>query len=216
MARVYILASALFLIDCSHPAAPLPLLGTVAPFHLTSQSGQDFDSATLSGHIWVADFIFTNCEGPCPRMSAYMRALQKATTDLPDLKMVSFTVDPKRDTPPVLKEYGKNYSADPARWYFLTGDASVLNTIDRDSFKLGTVGAEMDHSTRFVLVTIEKVRFGVITGLQAEIRCRRSPADTRDGLPEVGHERRFAWTDVIGWLFPQDGPRCHKHYAKLD
>jgi protein SCO1/2 len=81
-----------------------------------------------------------------------MRALQKATSDLPDLKMVSFTVDPKRDTPAVLSAYGRNYSADDQRWYFLTGDPQILNGLDRDSFKLGTIGAEMDHSTRFVLV----------------------------------------------------------------
>ena len=143
------------------------MLGQVAPFHLTSQSGQDFDSATLSGHVWVADFIFTNCEGPCPRMSAYMRALQKATTDLPDLKMVSFTVDPQRDTPPVLRDYGKNYSADSDRWYFLTGDPRILDGLDHDSFKLGNVGAQMDHSTRFVLVDPRgQIRgyYGIATG----------------------------------------------------
>ncbi len=139
------------LASCSR-APDLPVLGQVAPFHLTSQTGQDFDSAKLAGHVWVADFIFTNCEGPCPRMSAYMRALQKATTDLPDLRMVSFTVDPKRDTPPVLREYGQSYSADSNRWYFLTGDPKILDGLDRDSFKLGNVGAQMDHSTRFVLV----------------------------------------------------------------
>jgi protein SCO1/2 len=155
------------LVSCAHPPKDLPILGQVAPFHLTSQSGQDFDSAVLSGHIWVADFIFTNCEGPCPRMSAYMRALQKTTTDLPDLKMVSFTVDPKRDTPPVLTGYGKTYSADPGRWYFLTGDPNILNGLDRDSFKLGTVGADMDHSTRFVLVDQQgRIRgyYGIATG----------------------------------------------------
>jgi protein SCO1/2 len=152
---------------CAHQPQPIPFLGQVAPFHLTSQSGQDFDSEILSGHVWVADFIFTNCEGPCPRMSAYMRALQKATTDLPDLKMVSFTVDPKRDTPAVLKEYGTKYDAQPERWYFLTGDPKILNVLDRDSFKLGTVGAEMDHSTRFVLVDRKgQIRgyYGIATG----------------------------------------------------
>ena len=146
-----IILAALLLSACSRPAN-LPVLGSVAPFHLTSQSGHDFDSAVLAGHVWVADFIFTNCEGPCPRMSAYMRALQKATTDLPDLKMVSFTVDPKRDTPQVLNDYGKSYSADSNRWYFLTGDPKILDTLDHDSFKLGNVGGQMDHSTRFVLV----------------------------------------------------------------
>lgn len=152
---------------CSRTPKELPVLGEVAPFHLTSQAGQDFDSASLRGHVWVADFIFTNCEGPCPRMSAYMRALQKATGDLPELKMVSFTVDPQRDTPPVLTEYGKNYSAESGRWFFLTGDPKILNSLDRDSFQLGTVGAAMDHSTRFVLVDAAgKIRgyYGIATG----------------------------------------------------
>jgi protein SCO1/2 len=157
----------LLLTACSHPPKENPILGQVAPFQLTAQSGQPFDSSLLNGHVWVADFIFTNCEGPCPRMSAYMRALQKATTDLPDLRMVSFTVDPKRDTPTVLSAYGKTYDADPARWYFLTGDPQILNSLDRDSFKLGTVGAEMDHSTRFVLVDAHgRIRgyYGIATG----------------------------------------------------
>ena len=149
---MYLCSSVAVLAACSRAPANLPVLGKVAPFHLTSQSGRDFDSATLSGRVWVADFIFTNCEGPCPRMSGYLRALQKATADLPDLKMVSFTVDPLRDTPPVLREYGKNYSADSDRWYFLTGDPKILDGLDRDSFRLGNIGAQMDHSTRFVLV----------------------------------------------------------------
>ena len=130
----------------------LPSLGEIPRFHLTWQSGEPFDSSVLAGHVWVADFIFTNCEGPCPRMSAYMRALQKATADLPDLKLVSFTVDPERDTPQVLREYGTRYGANSQRWYFLTGDPKILDQLDHDSFKLGNVGAGLDHSTRFVLV----------------------------------------------------------------
>jgi len=155
------------LCSCSHPPKEIPVYGTVASFHLTSQTGEDFDSNTLLGHVWVADFIFTNCEGPCPRMSAYMRSLQKATTDLPDLKFVSFTVDPKRDTPAVLTKYGQEYSADPRRWYFLTGDPKILDGLDHDSFKLGNVGSAMDHSTRFVLVDQKgQIRgyYGIATG----------------------------------------------------
>jgi len=141
---------------------PLDLEVGAGTFHWAT-----FLRARLDGHVWVADFIFTNCEGPCPRMSGYMRALQKATTDLPDLKMVSFTVDPKRDSPPVLSKYGENYSADPGRWFFLTGDPKILDSLDRDSFKLGTLGAQMDHSTRFVLVDAQgQIRgyYGIATG----------------------------------------------------
>lgn len=173
------LVACLFLsvIACA-PLPELPVLGHVAQFHLTSQSGHDFDSAKLSGHVWVADFIFTNCEGPCPRMSAYMRALQKATTDLPDLKMVSFTVDPKRDTPLVLSQYGKDYSADSDRWYFLTGDPKILDGLDRDSFHLGNVGSQMDHSTRFVLVD----RKGQIRGYYG--------ISTGDPVPDLARDAR--------------------------
>jgi protein SCO1/2 len=162
-----ILAAAAVIISCSRPPKEIPIYGNVAPFHLTSQSGEDFDSASLTGHVWVADFIFTTCEGPCPRMSAYMRALQKATTDLPDLKFVSFTVDPQRDTPPVLSKYAQDYSADPRRWYFLTGDPKILDRLDHDSFKLGNVGSTLDHSTRFVLVDTQgRIRgyYGIATG----------------------------------------------------
>jgi protein SCO1/2 len=174
--RTVVFLSTLLLAGCA--PKPLPILGEVARFHLTSQSGEEFDSTALAGHVWVADFIFTNCEGPCPRMSAYMRALQKATADLPDLKMVSFTVDPARDTPAVLQQYGNTYGADPRRWYFLTGDPKMLDQLDHDSFKLGNVGAGMDHSTRFVLVdSAGRIRgyYGIATG---------------DPIPELGADAR--------------------------
>jgi protein SCO1 len=98
-------------------------------------------------------------------MSSHMRALQKATG--PSVRLVSFTVDPDRDSPAVLAAYAKHFGADDARWSFLTGDKSVLNTLDQDAFKLGTIGAGLDHSTRFVLVDKkERIRgyYGIAEG----------------------------------------------------
>lgn len=129
---------------------PLKVYGEVPAFELIDQRGKAFGSAALSGHVWVADFVFTNCEASCPRMSSRMRALQKATD--PSVHLVSFTVDPDRDTTPALAAYAEKFSADPARWSFLTGGKDVLNMLDRDAFKLGTVGTEIEHSTRFALV----------------------------------------------------------------
>ncbi len=129
---------------------PLKVLGEVPSFELTDQRGHTFTRAALDGHVWVADFIYTTCQGPCPRMSSRMRAMQNATDA--DVRLVSFTVDPDHDTPPALEAYGKRFGADDARWALLTGSKDTLNTLDRDAFKLGTIGAEMDHSTRFVLV----------------------------------------------------------------
>ena len=81
-----------------------------------------------------------------------MRQLQKQTASTPDVRFVSFTVDPAYDTPPVLAEYAKHFQADPSRWVFLTGDPSRLNEIAFKGFKLTRVDGGMDHSTRFVLV----------------------------------------------------------------
>jgi protein SCO1/2 len=146
---------ALFGAACSGPAsgpAPLSVMSQLSPFQLTAQTGQPFDSRSLEGHVWVADFIYTTCPGPCPLMSHRMSELQRQTAATPDVKIVSFTVDPATDTPPVLAEYSKHYKADPSRWYFLTGDQAKLNEIGRTGFKLNPVDGSMIHSVRFTLV----------------------------------------------------------------
>jgi protein SCO1 len=131
---------------------PLPVYWQVPAFQLTEQSGQLFDSKSLEGNIWVADFVFTTCPGPCPRMSAQMRGVQSAVESMPDVKLVSFTVDPKNDTPAVLASYATRYHAEQGRWFFLTGEQAALETLCRNGFKLGDVDGSLVHSTRFVLV----------------------------------------------------------------
>ena len=133
-------------------AEPLPVFGEVAPFTLTAQTGQPFESSSLKGHLWVADFIYTTCRGPCPRMSTLMSQLNRGTAGQPDLMLVTFTVDPEHDTPEVLADYAKRYNADAARWHFLTGAREDLHKISRDSFKVGNVDGSLNHSTRLVLV----------------------------------------------------------------
>jgi len=140
---------AVFLAACAGPK-PLPVLGQVPQFQLTAQTGQPFDSQSLDGHIWVADFIYTTCPGPCPMMSSQMRRVQVSTT--PDISLVSFTVDPQHDTPPVLAAYATHFTADPARWHFLTGEPRRLNDLGLNTFKLNSVDGSLIHSTRFVLI----------------------------------------------------------------
>jgi protein SCO1/2 len=85
-------------------------------------------------------------------MSSQMRQVQNATAEMPDLRLVSFTVDPARDTPEVLAGYARRHRADPARWVFLTGEAEKLNDLGRNTFKLHNVDGSLVHSTRFVLI----------------------------------------------------------------
>ncbi len=132
--------------------AQLPSYFSVPEFTLTDQTAAKFDSGpALNGHVWVADFMFTNCPGPCPRMSSQMRQVQDALAGT-DARMVSLTVDPAHDTPPVLAKYAAYYAARPGVWFFLTGDLETLRHLDRDVFKLGDIDGSLDHSTRFVLV----------------------------------------------------------------
>jgi protein SCO1/2 len=81
-----------------------------------------------------------------------MNRLQSSTADTPDVKMVSFTVDPEHDTPSALTEYGRHFKADPSRWAFLTGESAVLNDLGLHAFHLNSVDGSLVHSTRFTLV----------------------------------------------------------------
>src|SRR5664280_2202550 len=83
-------------------------------------------------------------------MSSQMRHVQSSTT--PNISLVSFTVDPQRDTPPVLAAYARHFTTDPARWHFLTGESSRLTDLGLNVFKLNSVDGSLTHSTRFVLV----------------------------------------------------------------
>lgn len=152
MKFVVLAISFLALAACYKPTSSLPVFYDVPEFRLISQDGQPFDSQALRGKIWVADFIYTTCPGPCPRMTSQMHEVQDAIQKMRDVKLVSFTVDPERDTPPVLAEYAKLHSASAEHWYFLTGPEATLQTLDRDVFKLGNIDASLQHSTRFVLV----------------------------------------------------------------
>lgn len=168
--KLPLLISLLISMLCSCACAPkhkLDIYGQVPDFQLTAQDGEIFQEASLKGHVWIADFIYTTCPGPCPRMSSHMSALQKATAATPDIRLVSFTVDPAHDSPPVLAAYASRYQANPARWVFLTGKQETLQQLSREAFKLSDVDSSMNHSTRFVLVDQKgRVRgyYGTMTG----------------------------------------------------
>ncbi|MBI1352905.1 MAG: SCO family protein [Acidobacteria bacterium] len=149
-------------LGCAAPE-PLPDYGAVPGFELTERSGRTVSSHDFDGKVWVADFVFTTCAGPCPRMSANMKRLQAALPDSPDVRLATFSVDPERDTPEILAEYAKRYGADPERWLFLTGDKQALYDLIRKGFLQAvddgslTEGGKpgpgiITHSTRYTLV----------------------------------------------------------------
>jgi protein SCO1/2 len=151
-ARLAAAACALLAAGCQRGPS-LPTYNIVPDFELVDQTGSVFRSSEkLDGKVWVANFIFTTCMGPCPRMSSQMKQIRDAMRDIPDLRLVSFTIDPKRDTPEVLAAYGKRFSADPQSWFLLTGPQDKLHHLSRNIFMLGNVDGTLEHSTRFMLI----------------------------------------------------------------
>jgi cytochrome oxidase Cu insertion factor (SCO1/SenC/PrrC family) len=120
-------------------SARLPIYGSVPDFALTDQTGRPVRKADLEGKVWVASFIFTSCPDECPLMTAEMAQLQSDLAHLPDLRLVSISVDPERDIPAVLSQYADRFNADPERWLFLTGDKQAIYRLARDGFRLGIV-----------------------------------------------------------------------------
>jgi protein SCO1/2 len=114
------------------------VLGGLPAFTLTDQRGQPFGSRELAGKIWVADFIFTSCQGACPLLTERMAEVGKRARHLgPDFHLVSISVDPERDTPERLAAYAARYGANPIAWSFLTGPEQAIQATVVDGFKVG-------------------------------------------------------------------------------
>lgn len=149
--RIACLAALSMLAGCGFYSG-LPDLGRVPPFRLTAEDGSAFGSEHLKEKVWVVDFFFTTCNGPCPRMSTQMKRLQEATRDVENLRLLSITIDPARDDAATLAAYARRYKADPARWRFLTGPPDEIRKLSLDAFRLSDVGGALEHSSRFALV----------------------------------------------------------------
>lgn len=167
------------------PLEGLKDFGVVPHFSLVEKDGRQITLSDLKGKIWIVNFIYTNCPDTCPIQSAQMRQIQDEFQGEKDLRLVSITVDPKRDTPEVLSEYAKRFGADRGRWLFLTGNKESIHKFAQEGFRLGAVelphekrpasGATHTHSPRFVLIDREaQIRgYYVSTDADAMTRLRR-------------------------------------------
>ncbi|MEM6768965.1 MAG: SCO family protein, partial [Bacteroidota bacterium] len=116
-----------------------------------------FGSDSLKGKVYVADFFFTSCPTICPRVKRQMRRLEEKFGNNPDFALVSFSVDPKRDTPERMKEYAEKLEiTDHDRWRFIYGDMFEIHDLDADYLSIAEENASapggFDHSGYVVLV----------------------------------------------------------------
>jgi protein SCO1/2/putative membrane protein len=165
----------------------------VEDFSLTECHGQTVTKADLLGKPWVACFIFTRCAGAnfCPRVSEQMKLLQDQLKGV-DVRLVTITVDPDRDTPEDLLRYSQQFNADPDKWWFLTGDKEVIYHLITNSFRMiveedpkQIPGFEVKHSLEIMYVDDKGVVRGrynaqddvAMAKLRRVLKGKADPAD---------------------------------------
>ncbi len=170
----FVTLSLTLLVSCSSgttaspPTTELDVLYDAPAFQFTDSTGAQVSRDSLKGRVWIVDFIFTRCGGPCPLMTQRMHKLQGLLAekgysgDASPVVLVSITVDPEYDTPPVLADYAKLWGADTSNWHFLTGPPEIVLQTVREGFKVtasregsGTDMPDILHSTNFLLVDQE-------------------------------------------------------------
>lgn len=153
--RRAVLTVALLALSCRHESS-LPKLFTLPNAPLVAETGKPTSLAEMKGHVTVYDFIFTNCAGTCPMMTATMRRITSAIDKNANVRFVSISVDPDRDTPAVLRDYATKVRNDP-RWTFVTGDKKTIVDLSVNGFKLAAGGAtgqpneSILHSAKFAI-----------------------------------------------------------------
>jgi protein SCO1/2 len=134
---------------------------TIADFSFKNQNNEIITQNHYEDVIYVADFFFTTCPTICPIMTDNMVWLQEQIKDMPDVKLLSFSVTPDIDTPEVLRAYADEKGVIDSKWNLLTGDKKEIYYLARQSFlavKTTTVGElyDMVHTENFILVDKNK------------------------------------------------------------
>lgn len=149
-------------------------------FSLTERSGKALTLADLKGKVWVADFFYSTCPGPCPMMKSRLSEVHKQLAGDDRVRLVSISTDPAKDTPEVLQQYAAKFGADE-RWLFATGEKAAIFELALRGFKLPLAenpGATepIIHSTRLVLVD----QSGTVRGTYESVGAEDTASLLRD------------------------------------
>jgi len=159
-------------------------IGPAPKFELTNQDNVKISNESYKGKVYVLEFFFTTCPSICPKMNMSMLEIEKTFFGNPNFGIVSITIDPKHDTPQVLKDHAKLLGVKSSNWNFLTGDRNVIMDLSNKGFNLyagenDKVSGGFEHSGLFALIDKD-----------GNIRCRKdefgNPSIYYDGLDKKG------------------------------
>jgi protein SCO1 len=146
---------------------------TIDTYTYTDQRGEIFTTDSLLGNVYVAEFFFASCPGICPVMATQLERIQKTFIKDANFRLASFTVDPARDSVPVLREYARNHHAIAGRWSFLLAPKETTYTMAKESFHLFAKEDEdggpeaFVHSEKLTLVDQNGVIRGYYNGVDS-------------------------------------------------
>lgn len=173
---------------------------SIPEFTLVDQAGAPRDQSIFDGQVTVVSFLFTHCPFACPMITASMNDVAERLRDAP-VRLVSFSVDPQRDTPQRLAEYAQRNGADTRRWTFLTGEQATIDSIVRGALQFelapdpdvpiqlpdGSSMANIIHPTKLVLVGPDRRVLGFYESALVEdlgklaARARRAARELKPG-----------------------------------
>jgi protein SCO1/2 len=159
----------LFIASCSPKEKSLPIFGerqvvgkdtvyhTIGSFRFVDQDSAIITNTTYQGKIYVADFFFTSCRTICPIMKTQLVRVYEATKEMPDVLILSHTIDPEYDTVALLNDFAQRLGVDSKRWHFVTGKKDSIYKIAQTSYFATAMEDKTEpdgfiHSGAFLLI----------------------------------------------------------------
>ncbi len=169
----------------------------VPAFSFTNQDGLTITNKDYEGKVYVVEFFFTTCPTICPRMNANLIQIQNSFTAYNDFGVASFTINPKHDTPVVLKKYAERYGVINPNWHLLTGDQEEIYNLANEGFYIYTAQNEeieggFEHSGNFALIDKNGFIRSRITGSGNPIIYYNGIISEEEGIDDEGYKEEIS------------------------
>ena len=186
---------------------------------LINQLGDTVTLYNKQGKIIVLDFFFTSCRSICPHLTNNMAKLQRSFSkggdvrnkiDTSIVQFISMSIDPERDSVPVIKDYADRFGVNPDNWWLLTGNRDSIyrfafEELKVDKFSVEPINPDFVHTSRYVLIDRDMIVRGYYDGLDRDSTSLKQLA--RDiGLLMLEKDRKqpsTLFTEIINlkWLW---------------
>ncbi|MDZ4683040.1 MAG: SCO family protein [Saprospiraceae bacterium] len=188
MKYLFIALLAALVFSCNLPEVPknLPMYGfhdvdpatgdtiyhTIPDFSFLNQDSVAVTNATFAGKAYVADFFFTSCPTICPKVKQQMMRLYERYRNDDRLLLLSYTIDPKRDTVGKLRDFAGRMGVSSDKWHFVTGDKDKIYALADDYMSIATENPDapggFDHSGWLLLIDKDRHIRAYCNGTKAE------------------------------------------------